>query len=252
MKRILGLFLIFMLFTPPLLAYADRGDTDAVISIGESAGEVALICRKANDVANEEILVYTSSDTLLSFSNKKYSKLTVDVKREFMEVALLTTKESSLGDRIKNKVYNFIEKQDTTNSAAVRYLRSDVSADFASASMWFKPFSGVIGTILGVLSLLIFMFLAISIIIDIAYMVLPAFRLLLEKGVEDKPTWVSKEAYSSVKECESSISSNSYKGYMSMYFRRRLVSVFIMAITLGYLISGEIYSIISYIIDAFS
>lgn len=249
-KFLLLVLLISLVSSKVVLA--DRSDIDSITYIGENQASVVAICSSANEVANSEILVYTGSDGLLSFSNKKYAQLTIDVRRDFMETALLSTKESGLGTQVKNKVYNFIADQDSTTSAAMRYLRSDASADFATASSWFKPFGSVFGIILGVLSLFIFMFIGISIMIDIAYMVLPGFRVLLEGGEDAKPKFVSPEAYSSIKESESSMQSNDYKGYMSLYFKRRVPSVIIMAIALGYLISGQIYDIVVYLIDSFT
>lgn len=234
------------------IAFADRSDVDSVVFVGEKQSAILSVCASANDVANTEILVYTASDGLLSFSNKKYAQLPVDEKRKFMEKALLSTKESGLGSQIKNKVYNFISEQDSTTTAAVKFLRSDASADFAVAAAWFKPFGSTFGVLLGLLSLFIFMFIGLSITIDIAYMVLPGVRVLLEGGVDDKAKWVSNEAYSAVRDCENAMKSNDYKGYMGIYFKRRLPSVLAMGIALGYLISGQIYSIITYLIDSFT
>lgn len=232
--------------------YANRSEVDSISYVGENQTTVLAICSSANRLVGRDILVYTSHDGLLSFSNRVYSELDTKEKRDFMETALLATKESGLGNQVKNKVYNFISEQDSTISASVKYLVSDASADFATASAWFKPFGSVFGVLLGVLSLLIFMFIGLSTVIDIAYMVVPGVRVLLEGGVSGKPKFVSTEAYSAIKESEEGMRSNDYKGYMGIYFKRRLPSLFAMAIALGYLISGEIYSIIAYIIDAFS
>lgn len=246
------LFSLLMVSFNTLIVFADRSDIDSVTYVGESQTAILSICSSANSVAGTEILVYTGSDGLLSFSNKKYTGLTVDVRRDFMETALLSTKESGLGTQVKNKVYNFIANQDSTTSAAVKFLMSDASADFATAASWFKPFGSVFGVLLGLLSLFIFMFIGLSITIDIAYMVLPGVRVMIEGGMSGKPKWISREAFSAVKESEEGMQNNNYKGYMGIYFKRRVPSILAMSIALGYLISGEIYSIIVYIVDAFS
>ena len=248
------MFVLFIsLFFGGVVAQADdRSDVDSITFIGENQTAVMSICSKANNLAGSKILVYEGKDGMLSFSNSKYALLPVDVRRDFMETALLTTKESGLGSQIKNKVYNFIAEQDTTTSAAVKYLRSDASADFAAAASWFKPFGSVFGVVLGLLSLFIFMFIGVSIMVDIAYMALPGVRVMLEGGKSGKPKWVSGEAYSSVKESEGVMQNNDYKGYMGLYLKRRVPSVIVMSIALGYLISGQIYEIIVYVIDSFS
>lgn len=244
---------LITVFTFGLNVHAEsREDVDSVVYVSENQPEILSICSKANDVADEDILIYTGNDGLLSFSNKKYSDLTVDVRRDFMETALLSTKESGLGNQVKNKVYNFIAEQDTTTSAAVKYLRSDASTDFASAAAWFKPFGSVAGVVLGVISLFIFMFMGLSILFDVAYMVLPGFRVFVEGGKNERPRWVTREAYSAVKESEEGINHTEYKSYMSLYFKRRVPSLILMSIALGYLISGQIYDIIVFFIDSFS
>lgn len=255
-RRLSKFLLVFLFLLIPVIfstkvVHADRADVDSIAYIGENQTVVLAICSAANEVAGSKILVYTGSDGLLSFSNKSYALLTVDVRRDFMEKALLGTKESGLGTQVKNKVYNFIEEQDSTTSSAVKYLRSDTSADFATASTWFKPFGSVFGVILGILSLFIFMFIGVSILIDIAYMALPGVRILLEGGKSGKPKWVSIEAYSSIKESEDFVQNN-YKDYMGLYFKKRVPSIISISVALGYLISGQIYSIIVYIIDSFS
>lgn len=234
------------------IVYAERSDIDSISYVGENHAEIVAICAKANNIANTDVLVYTGNDGLLSFSNTKYSKLTVDERRDFMETALLSTKESGLGSQVKNKVYNFIAKQDTSSSSAVKFLRSDASADFATAASYFKPFGSVFGVALGMLSLFIFMFIGLSILIDMAYMVIPGARVFIEGGTKGKPKWVSKEAFSAVVESEEALAGQSYKGYMSLYFKRRVPSIIGMSVTLGYLISNQIYSIIVYIIDSFA
>ena len=98
-----------------------REDVDSVVYTAVNMAEITAICSRANAVAGVEILTYSGDDGLLSFSNKNYSTLDLETKKEFMEVALLTTKESSMGSQIKNKVYNFIASQDTTTSAALKF-----------------------------------------------------------------------------------------------------------------------------------
>ena len=232
---------------------ADRSDVDSIAYVGINQAAISSICSSANEVAGVEILVYTGNDGMLSFSNKNYTSLDVATRRDFMETALIGVKESNLGTKVKNKVYNFISDQDSTSSAAVKYLRSDASADFAGAMAWVKPSSSVFGVILGVLSILIFMLIGLSILFDSAYMVLPGFRVFVEKGESDnRPRFITRECYSSVKEAEESIKGNDYKNCMSTYFKRRVPSIVIMAIALGYLISGQIYDIFVFFIDSFS
>lgn len=226
---------------------AERSDVDSVVNVGLNQTAVASICARANDVVGKEILVYTPNDGILSFSNKLYADLDMDTKRDFMETALKTTKESGLGTQAKNKTYNFIEQQDEAISQAVKYLKSDTSADLASARAWFRPFSNVFSTIVGVFCCLIFLFLSSSIAWDIAYLVLPGAQYAMELGGKrEKPVGVSREARKTMEEVEKD---TKYTNILSVYIKRRLGIILACCLCLGYVISGQIFDILIWFID---
>lgn len=238
-----------MLVYSSIMVYADRSEVDSSIAM-QPSGEINRVCEQANGVANREVLVY-SSDGVVSFSNSLYSELDTTQKREFMEVALGATRATGLGSQQKNKLYNFIAEQDSTTSAAIKYLKSDASADFVAAKSWFHPFSKYISPVLGLICLLVFMFMAMSMLFDCAYLVLPMFQGLLERGEPNKrPFGVSREAYITMRD----INKDKYEGrnILSVYFSKRMPVLIICAICLGYLVTGKIYDIMSFIVDAFS
>ena len=249
-RTLLILSMLMVLLTSSLSVFADRSDVDATITMQPSQGEIASVCAQANATVGEDILVYTGDDGVLTFSNKLYSDLDMEEKREFMRVALAATKETSLGVQQQNRLYNFIYEQDNAVSAAVRYLQSDTSADFVAAKEWFRPFSSPLSTVMGVLCLLIFIFMGFSIIFDIAYLALPFFQGLLERGEERKrPIGVSREAWAANREVETD---ERHRGVFSIYLGKRIPAIILMSLCLGYVISGYIYDIIIYFIDAFS
>lgn len=249
-KLLITLVTVLTILLMSFCVYADTVEVDAVTNIGTGYGEVGSICSQANYVAGRTILQYTS-DGLLKFSNKEYNELDMDTKRDFMNTALVATKETSLGSQVKNKVYNFIAEQDNPTSSAVRYLQSDASADFATAKSWLRPFNGLFGTVMGVMCLLIFIFIAITTLFDLGYLVLPPIQGLLERGEPRKrPFGVSREAWEANKEVESRVHSD--KNIMSVYLGKRGPVVLIMCLCLGYVISGKMYDIVVYFIDAFS
>ena len=253
--RFKGRFLILismltMLLLSSLTVFAERSDVDAVVTLQPGLSEVSSVCAQANATVGEEILVYTGNDGMLTFSNKLYSELDMEQKREFMKVALAATKETSLGVQQQNKLYNFIYEQDNSVSAAVRYLQSDTSADFVAAKAWFRPFSSPLSTVMGVLCLMIFIFMGLSIVFDCAYLALPFFQGLLERGEERKrPFGVSREAWAANREVETD---ERHRGVFTLYLGKRIPAIILMSLCLGYVISGYIYDIVIYFIDAFS
>lgn len=242
--------LLMFLISGEALA-SDSTSVDSVKYIVKSSGDIVGILRKVNEesYAFKNILSYDEETGVVSFSNKNYYALSTKNKNRFMEVTLRYIKESGLPAQSKNKLYKFIEQQDGTTASAIKFLSTDTSADFVTAAGWLKPFSGVIGTILGVVALLIFLFMGVSIVIDIAYLVIPGVRAISESGEPGKrPFGVSIEAYKSMIEAESS---PDYKSPMGIYLRRRVIMMVIVSVCLLYLISGQIYDLMAWIVDSF-
>lgn len=231
-----------------ICVYAD--DVDSTVEL-QPSGEINSVCVQANNSVGKKVKILSYSKGLVTFSNKTYSQLDIESKRVFMETALSATQETHLGSQQKNKLYNFIADQDSTTSAAIRYLKSDASADFVAAKAWFRPFSGPISTVIGVICILVFMFMGFSMLFDCAYLCLPAFQALLERGEHNRrPFGVSREAYITMKEIYKPAMQS--RNIMSVYFGKRVPVLIICAICLGYIVSGKIYDIMSFFVDAFS
>lgn len=254
MKRIFRVLFIALstfsvMFISSVLVFAERSDVDSTISMQPSS-EISSVCTQANNTCDLNILVY-SGDGVVTFSNRVYSTLDVEQKKTFMNTALGAVRATGLGNQQKNKLYNFIAEQDTTTSAAIKYLKSDVNADFVEAKAWFRPFSKPISTAMGIICLLVFMFSGFSMLFDCAYLCLPAFQGILERGETGRrPFGVSREAYATMKEIYNDEMKN--KNIMSVYFSKRIPVIIICSISLGYIVSGKIYDVMIFFVDAFS
>lgn len=224
---------------------------DSILVLPQDAQTVgASIAMSAGKCGNVTILSYDGTNRALKFSNKNYYGLGADEKRKFMETLLTTITKSSLNDKSKNKMYNFISSQDTALTNSMKYLQTDANADFVEAKKWFAPFTGIIGTVLGVICILIFLFTGLSTTLDIFYLALPGFQAVVEKGDEHKkPRAISREAYSARMDAESD---GTYKSAYAIYLKRRVWVLMLVMICVGYMISGQIYDLVVYIMDAFS
>lgn len=246
----LFLFLLAMFLSIFQVANLHADKVDSRISVLKSSSACSNICKQANNSVGKTILTYKSAKGILIFSNKTYSKLSTEKKNTFMETALLATKKSELGKQQKSRIYNFIEEQDTSITAAMKYLKNDTSADFVEARNWFRPFSGPISTLMGFLCIVIDVFIGLSILFDLAYLSLPAMQLLLERGEPNKrPFGVSIEAWKTNREAENFSEKSTV---MSMYVKKRIPSIILVSACLGYVVSGKIYDLITYFINAFS
>ena len=182
----------------------------------------------------------------------EYNKLKQGAKQDVMQLALSEIYNSSISRTNKNKIYNELCSYDSATSSLVRQLSNDVNADFYEAYKYFKPFSGVLGVILGLFSIVIFALLGLTICVDIAFMTIPFIQNSLMSGSEDKVKFVSLEAVSAVKESESKVGGSDYKSPVQFYLKSKSKQLVAISICLLYLVSGQIYNVLAQIIDYFS
>ena len=182
----------------------------------------------------------------------RYNKLANSEQQKIMQRALDAIYESDVSRINRNKIYNELCALDTTTSSLVRQLSDDVHADFYTAYSYFKPFSGPIGTLLGILTIAIFAFLGLTIVIDIAYITIPFVQELLgrlSKG--EKIKCVSLEAANAVKEAESK-SGQEYINPLGVYLKSKTRQYIAIAICILYLVSGNLFSFLASFIDYFT
>lgn len=248
-RLVLSIFSFMLICCFFIIDVSASSSVDATISLDDGLTEVVYICDTANNSVSSLILEYNSSSGLLKFSNKNYSELDQGQKEDFMRTALVATTETSLNARMKNKVYNFIAKQDEPISSALKYIKSDASADFVTARAWFSPISGIVGTVIGFICILIFAFTGLSIVFDCAYLSIPFFQALLEHGdTVNKPFGVSREAFAASRE----VALGEKRNVMSVYISKRVPVLIVMFIALGYIVSGQVYDLLVYLINAFT
>lgn len=264
---VLGLVLI------PLFNVVDCSSNPVLTMSGVTGGEKAKISSVVNEI-NTLIIedkdntgitqtnIVTMTDVTeggsdngrtinITFNTTIYNELEQLQKQTIMEHILVTVENSNMSQISRSKIYNFISNNDKATSSLVRQLSEDVTADFASAYSSFKPFSGVVGWILGILTLAIFVLLGISISVDMAYIVIPLVQnFLSSSNANVKAKFVSVEAWQAVQEAEKSVGSD-FKEPMTIYLKSKTKQFLAIGICLLYLVSGEIYDAIANIIDYF-
>lgn len=252
---ILGIVLVLS----PLKVMADDATANPSLTLSYDSADGANIMSYVNSVNN-----YVSSFDLLDFnaegSNNTMGTLTINLtsyknlsqnrKTEIMSYALDKIKNSNMSTVSRNKIYNFIQSQDASTASLVRQLSNDVNADFGEAYMLFKPFSGVLGTILGVFTIVIFVTLTLMILCDLSYIVIPMIRDALTPDTADaKPKYISNEAWYAVKEVDGS--QGEKKDVLLLYFKKKSIQFVALSICILYLLSGQIYILIGNLMDMF-
>lgn len=200
--------------------------------------------------------------------------LTVGAKKDFL------TDYYNAGQ----KYYNYVKDQTTNsiteetmtawldavqNTAGVgsqlmTTLMSQTKPDYVTANRLYKPFSGVVGTILGVCAILLMAFLAITMVLDLAYIAIPTFQLFVDGDGNGgngqgggKKSFISSEAMEAVRMAEGGQGGGGQNGSsnklaVSIYFKKRVLMLVVLGICLLYLVSGNIFALVGWFIDLLS
>lgn len=131
--------------------------------------------------------------------------------------------------------------------------------DLVTANKIYQPFSGLISTLLGLGAIVIFAVLGIVIVADIAYITIPPFRMITGgddggggggmHGGGGKSKIVSTQAVNAVQAEENSGGDGKQKSALGTYFKTRTISLIILGLCLVYLIQGQLYVLIGWILD---
>lgn len=224
-----------------------------------SGGKIFEMCSNVNDKLTEhgwstEFLICkfdsNQQSCTVTVNMSRYKQLESKLKQETMQVALDGIYNSDISRTAKNKLYNELCALDETTAALVRQLSNDVTADFAKAYAWFKPFSGVLGWILGIVSLGMFTLLGLTVVFDIAYITIPGVQWFLTKSDGSGAKLVSVEAFSAVKEQQSK-AGEQYVSPMGIYLKMKIKQFIAIFICLLYLVSGKLYVLLANMMDYF-
>ena len=143
-------------------------------------------------------------------------------------------------------------------------LLSSTKPDYVTANKIYQPFSGIVGTLLGLGAILIMSALALTMVVDLSYIAIPAFRMLIDgeggdsgEGKKGKAKLVSYEAINAVQIAENGEGGQGQNGgsnkvAVGIYFKKRVIMLIILGICLLYLVQGQIFTLVGWILDLVS
>lgn len=207
--------------------------------------------------------VFVQDGTEYVFDEDAFNELTSSGQTEIIEDIKVASEKSvdSNPDVSEGTVQNWfkeLQSLDGVGSKLMTTILSDTKPDFVTAKILYEPFSGIIGTILGLLSVLLMAFLGIVMVLDISYIALPPMRMLVSEGDgKDKKSLksnlISNDAIYAVKVAEESDGNDgSKKQALGVYLKRRIPMLILLGVCLLYLIQGEIYTLVGWILDLVS
>lgn len=152
--------------------------------------------------------------------------------------------------------YQRLQSQDGVGSKMLNVILSQTKPDFITANKIYQPFSGLVGTALGLGAVLIMAALGIVMVADISYITLPPVRLFAGEESERKgvKTYIfSHDATYAVEQAENNDGGDgNAKQALGIYFKRRVIMLIMLGICLLYLVSGRIYQFVGLILDLVS
>lgn len=156
---------------------------------------------------------------------------------------------------------NQVQNTSGVGSQLMTTLMSQTKPDYVTANRIYEPFSGTVGTILGIVAILIMAFLAITMVLDLAYIAIPTFQLFIDgdgggQGGGKKKSFISQEAMDAVQGAASGGGQggqgDSSKLAVGIYFKKRVLMLVVLGICLLYLVSGNIFAFVGWLIDLLS
>lgn len=172
--------------------------------------------------------------------------------------------EGAPTDDTVTDMMDIMQQQSGLAATMLATLLQNTKPDYVAANRLYEPFSGVVGTILGVVSIVLMAALGVTMALDLAYITIPAFQMALggtnEGGTGDKSKGIggiiSQEAKKAVQAADGGsggqAGSGEYRAAVGIYFKYRWKGLVLLGICLLYLVQGQIYSFVAWFIDLFS
>lgn len=144
-----------------------------------------------------------------------------------------------------------LQTKEGVGSKFMGEILKNTKPDFVTANQIYEPFSGLVGTLMGIGAVLIMAFLGLVIVADVAFISLPPVRIFFnDKAKSGGSKLFSHDAIYAVQVAEEGGNGDGEKKQaLGIYFKRRVVMLIILGICLLYLVQGQIYTLVGYILD---
>lgn len=166
------------------------------------------------------------------------------------------TNAAGVSEQTVQNWWKQLQQKDGVGSKFLNTILENTKPDFVSANAIWKPFSGPVGVVMGLIAVAMMSFLGIVMVADIAYITLPPVRLFVaddDKGEKiAKSKIFSHNALYAVQKAESDSDGGSPKQALGIYFKRSVFMLILLCICLLYLIQGQLYTLVGYILDLVS
>lgn len=170
--------------------------------------------------------------------------------------------ENGISTEIATRWWKEMQSVNGVGAQYVQQLTSDLKVDLQAGNAFFKPINGIIGVVLGIGSVAIFSFIALSLLLDIFYITIPFFRMMMDNSGQKNhgshggtsgmgggghgPAYISNQAKMAVKEEEGG------KNALVFYLKKSILKLVVLVLCMMFLISGKIYPLIGWLMNIVS
>ena len=202
----------------------------------------------------------------ISFDGVNFSKLSDETKERLLsnfETAVTKSKISAQGQQY---IYSEIRDNYDYDIALIQEnIVEKVQPNMFTAYELMHPFSGVVGTVIGCICVVIILSLVMTTLLDVMYMQFPVFRektfqatqksnngrfsFIRNRTQIERPWFISYEAAYANKV---NVESNGEKNALIVYLRYRIVSLIVITICIAYLTGGLFMDVVRWIWEHFN
>ena len=188
--------------------------------------------------------------TFASLSSKAQSQAVSDIAR-LSNAAVEDNSAKGVEESTVQSWWKQLQTKEGVGSKFMGEILKNTKPDFVTANQIYEPFSGLVGTLMGIGAVLIMAFLGLVMVADIAFIALPPVRIFYsEKAKSGGSKLFSHDAIYAVQVAEEGGNGDGEKKQaLGIYFKRRVLMLIILGICLLYLVQGQIYTLVGYILD---
>ena len=207
-----------------------------------------------------------SASTGYDLDEAKFNKLNSAAQTELVtDIANKSYEAEDKKEKISEEtVQNWWKELQTKKGAGSKFLNvilENTKPDFVTANAIYAPFSGILGTIMGIIAVVGMALLGVVLVADIFYIVIPPVRMLVSdeqtgdgRGRRKGASKIfSNDAIYAIQVAEeSNDAGGSKKQALGVYLKRRIPMLILLGICLLYLVQGQIYTFVGWVLDIVS
>lgn len=185
-------------------------------------------------------------------SSKAQTQVVSDIAKYSNEAVETDTARGVDESTVQNWWKNLQTKKGVGSKFMGEILKN-TKPDFVTANKIYQPFSGLVGTVMGLGAIIIMGLLGLLMVLDISYIVIPPVRLAVDdsRSRGNSSKLFSYDAIYAVQVAEEGggTENGEKKQALGIYFKRRVLMLIILGICLLYLVQGEIYTLVGWLLD---